>query len=156
MSIFPTREERAYSKGFSEASEHMQLFLDIANTRIADLEWENERLQKDNDDFQSSFDLRHKADMRAIKRWQAETGKDLAWPDHADLCVWLLEKNEHAESQLRALREDGLGKVRCPDNAGGVHRWDGDGQCKDCCNYATDLIDRATKRHSTEPGRVKE
>lgn len=38
-----------------------------------------------------SFDIRWNADMRAIKRWQdAHPGKDNVWPDHADLCVWLL------------------------------------------------------------------
>lgn len=46
----------------------------------------------------ASFDLRWAADMRAIKRWQAATGKLLTWPDHADLVVWLLgqlEKERH-------------------------------------------------------------
>lgn len=39
------------------------------------------------------FDLRWKADMRAIKRWQAANpGNDLVWPDHADLVVWLLDQ----------------------------------------------------------------
>ena len=39
-----------------------------------------------------SFDMRWKADMKAIKRWQEETGRVLVWPDHKDLCVWLLNK----------------------------------------------------------------
>lgn len=44
------------------------------------------------------FDLRWKADQRAIKRWQAAgPGRDLTWPDHADLVVWLLERLEAAE-----------------------------------------------------------
>jgi hypothetical protein len=33
--------------------------------------------------------------------------------------------------------------IRCPDSAGGKHRWDGDGQCLECCNYATDALDKA-------------
>lgn len=45
------------------------------------------------DEYDHSFELRWKADMYAIKRWQAEApGRDLTWPDHADLCVWLLER----------------------------------------------------------------
>lgn len=37
--------------------------------------------------------LRWEADMRAIKRWQAaHPGRELVWPDHADMVVWLLEQ----------------------------------------------------------------
>lgn len=47
-------------------------------------------------ELRRSFDLRYAADMRAIKMWQersnAEPGDDMVWPDHADLCVWLLEQ----------------------------------------------------------------
>lgn len=54
---------------------------------------------------QQSFDLRWKASMRAIKRWQAATGKELQWPDHADLCVWLLERIEEREGLVRELTD---------------------------------------------------
>jgi len=43
-------------------------------------------------------------------------------------------------ARLRAENER-LRLIRCPDGA--MHRWDYDGQCKECANYATDLIDRA-------------
>lgn len=44
-------------------------------------------------DLQRTFDLRWKADMRAIKRWrEAHPGNELVMPDHADLVVWLLEQ----------------------------------------------------------------
>jgi hypothetical protein len=39
-----------------------------------------------------SFELRWKADMRAIKMWHEAGGDELTWPDHADLVVWLLER----------------------------------------------------------------
>lgn len=48
---------------------------------------------------QASFDLRWDADMRAIAMWQEATGEELKWPNHADLCVWLME-------QLAALRAE--------------------------------------------------
>lgn len=49
-------------------------------------------------EHEQSFELRWQADMRAIKRWQAaHPGKDLTWPDHADLVVWLLEQLDAAE-----------------------------------------------------------
>lgn len=50
-----------------------------------------ERIQE----LERYFDLRRSADMRAIKRWQAAgPNRELTWPDHADLVVWLLEENE--------------------------------------------------------------
>ena len=53
------------------------------------------RIADDIEEHRYSFDLRWKADMRAIERWQgAHPGKELVWPDHADLVVWLLEQLE--------------------------------------------------------------
>lgn len=40
-------------------------------------------------ELQRTFDLRRAADQRAIALWQEATGRDLVWPDHADLVVWL-------------------------------------------------------------------
>ena len=59
---------------------------------IKKLKERNKELKDDCESLNLSFDMRWKADMKAIKRWQAETGKDLVWPDHQDLCVWLLNK----------------------------------------------------------------
>jgi hypothetical protein len=42
----------------------------------------------------ASFDLRWKADMRAIKAWQTKTGRTEVWPDHVDLVLWLLEQRD--------------------------------------------------------------
>lgn len=45
-------------------------------------------------EVQALFELRWKADMRAIKQWQvAHPERGNVWPDHADMVVWLLEKN---------------------------------------------------------------
>ena len=43
---------------------------------------------------EQNFDLRWEADMRAIKRWQSvdPEKRKLTWPDHTDLCVWLLDQ----------------------------------------------------------------
>ena len=54
-----------------------------------------EQAKGDNDRYKASFDLRWKADMRAIKRWQAEDeSRELTWPDHADMVLWLLGMDE--------------------------------------------------------------
>lgn len=56
-----------------------------------------DQLREERDDLQRTFDIRWQADMRAIKRWQEATGRTMTWPDHADLCVWLMEQLEAAE-----------------------------------------------------------
>lgn len=65
-----------------------------------ELDWKTraEKAQAEAAELQQTFDLRWKADMRAIQMWQEETGKELTWPDHADLCVWLLERLDKAEA----------------------------------------------------------
>lgn len=67
-------------------------------------EWAVEQIEEHN----QSFDLRWKADMCAIKRWQeANPGNDLTWPDHADMVVWLLDQFDARAAQppVTALRE---------------------------------------------------
>ena len=64
----------------------------IACERIALLVDELDEAQGEVDELQATFDLCWKANMRAIKRWQEATGRDDTWPDHADLCVWLMEQ----------------------------------------------------------------
>ena len=61
--------------------------------------------QAERDDLQASADLRWKADMRAIKRWQETTGRAGVWPDHADLCVWLLGQIKEAVDALEPFVE---------------------------------------------------
>ncbi len=58
-----------------------------------------EKAEAENEELQAGFDLRWKADMRAIEAWRAETGKALTSPDQADLCVWLLKRAEKAEAE---------------------------------------------------------
>ncbi len=68
---------------------------DFCETELANAELmaSAPKLKADLEDMQRTFDLRWKADMRAIKRWQAaHPGNELVWPDHADLVVWLLEQ----------------------------------------------------------------
>lgn len=58
------------------------------------------------DELQRGFDLRWKATQRAIHRWRAANpaSRELEWPDHADLCCWLLERLSVAESECERLR----------------------------------------------------
>ena len=39
--------------------------------------------------------------MRAIKLWQDDTGETLTWPDHPDLCIWLLDEMKEIEVMVR-------------------------------------------------------
>ncbi len=59
-----------------------------------------DELKAENDELNALFDLRWKADIRAIKRWrEANPGNDLVVPDHADLVVWLLERLDNGAQQ---------------------------------------------------------
>lgn len=65
---------------------------------------EIERLTREIAERDQSFELRWKADQRAIKRWQeAHPGNDLVWPDHADMCVWMLGEIERLRDALESL-----------------------------------------------------
>lgn len=61
-------------------------------------DWNHDALQSSLEsawELQLTFELRWKADMRAITRWRdANPGNELVLPDHADLVVWLLEQLE--------------------------------------------------------------
>lgn len=54
------------------------------------------KIKEELDNLRRTFDIRWKADMRAIKHWQkAHPGKENIWPDHADMVVWLLDQLEN-------------------------------------------------------------
>lgn len=60
------------------------------------------RLQSAEAEHDEAFKIRWDADMRAIRRWQAEDhpARELTWPDHADLVVWLLSEIERKDAAL--------------------------------------------------------
>lgn len=60
-------------------------------------------------ELQEAFDMRWKADMRAVAMWRAENpSNDLVLPDHADLVVWLLDQGDAiAEAAFRVLKSAG-------------------------------------------------
>ena len=65
-----------------------------------------ERLTQQLAEMQSTFDLRWEADRRATKLWQAEKPeRELTWPDHVDLCVWLEAKVEAQAAELDYWRD---------------------------------------------------
>ncbi len=55
-------------------------------------------------ELESLFDLCHKADMRAIKQWQAATGRTRVWPDQTALVGWLLGKLDDADNESAQVR----------------------------------------------------
>lgn len=71
--------------------------------RLQAAEQRAERAEAEIAEMNKTFDLRWEADMEAIERWQKETGRELTWPDRADLCVWLLEQLDRAEAAGTAL-----------------------------------------------------
>lgn len=64
------------------------------------------------EELERIFELRWAADMRAVRRWKTEKpGRDLEWPDHTDLCVWLLNEIERLELELRRYESCAVSKV---------------------------------------------
>ena len=59
--------------------------------------------ERERREHEGSFNIRWKADMRAIKRWQEANGQPDMWPDHADLCVWLMGQLEEERAYTASL-----------------------------------------------------
>jgi len=68
-----------------------------------------EQLKSELEELRATFELRYKADMRAIEQWrQAHPGKELTMPDHADLVCSLLEQNQQAFAEGQKFEQDEL------------------------------------------------
>jgi hypothetical protein len=63
------------------------------------------------EESERSFEIRWAADQRAIKRWQGNNpDRQLTWPDHADLVVWLAGQMTDLAAENERLRKL-LGKL---------------------------------------------
>lgn len=64
---------------------------------VAEAQAEARELRAELAELQASSDLRWNADQRARERWRAaHPDQPLTWPDHVDLCVWLMAELETA------------------------------------------------------------
>lgn len=73
-------------------------------TPVKQIQALSERIQE----LERYFDLRRNANMRAIKRWQAAgPDRELRWPDHADMVVWLLEENDKLRVATKPVEDTG-------------------------------------------------
>lgn len=92
-------------------------------------------LRKEIEERELSYQLRHAADVRAIKIWQEKTSKKMTLPDQADLCVFLMglieERDKEIERLKGALNKLGLMALCAP----GCH-----GRC---CECPSDVINDA-------------
>lgn len=65
---------------------------------IKRLKSELEKAEAEIMELNQTFDLRWKADIRAIKQWRkAHPGNELVMPDHVDLVLWLSKLLEGRE-----------------------------------------------------------
>lgn len=60
--------------------------------------------------YKASYEVFHDAGKRATEMWQKATGDTRTWPDHAKLCVWLLERLADAE-EMASARLDEMNKL---------------------------------------------
>lgn len=90
---------------FEPGSDELRVRCDDDLAAIIDERCGLTELQAEVADLESTFELRWSADMRAIKRWQEATGRHDTWPDHADLCVWLMERIAAIQAAAEPVRE---------------------------------------------------
>lgn len=86
--------------------------------------------------------------LREAAERDAKNAADMMLLANAEAVRYMRERDTARAEGFDA----GVKLVRCPERAGG-HEWDGDGQCKLCGRYATDLIDAAMRAAA---GRGKE
>lgn len=90
-------EYEAWKLGFNEGKARevaaTEVFEDLGDE---DLSSDTKALQEEVIELRRGFELRWRASIRAMERWRAEdpVNRELIMPDHADLCVWLLEQLE--------------------------------------------------------------
>lgn len=65
-------------------------------TALKDARRERDEAQKDNEEWECTFDLTHAAEMRAVHHWRAQDpeGRRLKLPDVEGLSIWLFERIE--------------------------------------------------------------
>lgn len=58
-------------------------------------------------ELQANFELRWQADRRAIAAWQAAHPESPhVWPDHADMCCWLMGEVERLRGEVKSILSD--------------------------------------------------
>lgn len=95
-------EEERHAEALRRAHDAEKVIANFHEIRAEDVR-QIRALMAEVEERQQSFDLRWKADMRAIERWHDASNPPLVWPDHVDLCVWLLGENERISQRVREL-----------------------------------------------------
>ena len=98
----------AKRNGFEKVAYTPETVQAVSDT-LADAVAEITRLRGEVEEFEMSFELRWNASRRGGKKWQeAGPGRELTWPDHADLVVFLMEQIDAKD----ALLKETLGAIR--------------------------------------------
>lgn len=110
LEIFETRENGEHNGAVGSFIRHKRLtgsmFAVAARTEWPKSIKERRALLAEIADLQATVEIHQEADARAIRQWQAaHPGNDARWPDHADLCVWLMEENERLKVAGKVLAQ---------------------------------------------------
>lgn len=93
-------------------------FRRIIKTNAQDAD-EIAKLQRRIEELDHGFELRWQASQRAIKKWHEAGHPELEWPDHADLCVWLMGQLDKAKAVENAAR----GLLKLLEDVGNETEW---------------------------------
>lgn len=78
----------------------------LKDQTIAELRKKNSELVRELADYEATFDLRQRADARAIVAWRAKhPERELKSPDHVDLIVWLADECERLRLDNERLKD---------------------------------------------------
>ena len=68
---------------------------------------DNNKLRAEVSELNQLFDARWSADMRAIECWRkVHPGNELVLPDHANLCLWLMEERTRLAAEVEKLNSE--------------------------------------------------
>jgi len=81
--------------------------------RLREYEWAHTVIEEAADrieEMEDIINLRRQCDKRAIKMWQQENPEEEneTWPDHADLCLWLMAQVERAQDTFARIQYTNL------------------------------------------------
>jgi myosin heavy subunit len=103
MSLMPTDEDRAYERGYMQASNGASAELTRLTALVAEQQRQIEEIQRDRDSLRKALDDRHDADKRAWKAIMRAAGRERGVPSNKEVVAYYIAENERLEARIAEL-----------------------------------------------------